>query len=82
MAQHQTYRGLAQEVCVVVNGQERQLLQVFCHQGGRAVEERFQLLLFLVAWHLLTLVALVEDGLDLGEPPEHTAQGLITCLLQ
>ena len=75
-AKQLTYRWLTQEVSVVIDGEERQLLQIVRHQGGGTVEEGFQLLLLLVAGHLLALVALVEDGLHLWEPPEQRANGL------
>ena len=73
-----TDHGLTEEVCVVRDGVESQVLQVLGHQRGSTVEERLQLLLVLVARHLLPLVALVEDVLHLGKPPAGQCGELVT----
>ena len=66
------YRGLDEEVAVVVERLEAQRLQLLRHERGRAVEEALEFLHELVAGNQLALVALVEDVLNFRKPPGNT----------
>ena len=59
------YRCTAENVEVVCYAVEGKLLEQVCHECGGGIEECLQL----PKRDLLALVALVEDVLDLKEPP-------------
>jgi hypothetical protein len=67
------YGWLAQQIRVVTDGVESEILKVVGHESGCTVEERLQLVLFLVAGNLLALVSLVENSLHFWEPPAHNS---------